>query len=81
MKKFNPALLLGAVTGAALIAAGQPASAELIDGVNKELICKRPKQNENQLKLHSCATFDYGLIPLEPATVPPEPEPVPPYSS
>lgn len=80
MKKFNPALFLGAITGAALIAAGQPASAELIDGVNKELICKRPKQSENQLKLHSCATFEYQLAPPEPEAVP-TPEPTPPYSS
>ena len=73
-KKYYAALLLSAVTGASFIASGQEVRAELIDGVNKEIICKRPKTNERQLKIHSCQTMQYPLAPLAPAgAVVPEP--------
>lgn len=80
-KKLTRALLLSAVTGLALMSP-QNANAELIDGVNKDIICKRPKTTERQLKLHSCATMQYPLAPLAPS-VPTniDPEPIPPYSS
>lgn len=80
-KKYYSMLLLSAVTGATLLASGHEVRAELIDGVNKEIICKRPKQNERQLKLHSCQTMQYPLAPLQQLPVEPAPIPDPPYSS
>ena len=79
-KKLIVAALLSAITGAAMISNAQ---AELIDGVNKDIICKRPKTTERQLKIHSCSTRDYPLAPLAP-TAPaggPTPDPTPPYTS
>lgn len=74
-------ILLGAVAGISLIAGSQEVKAELIDGVNKEIICKRPKTTERQLKLHSCATMQYPLVPFEPQINPDAPPPSGPYSS
>jgi len=79
-RKYS-ALILGAVSGMVFIAAQQEARAELRDGVNKEIICKRPKTNERQLKIHSCQTMQYPLAPLAPTNIQPEPTPTPPYSS
>ena len=62
--KLIVAALLTAISGAAMI---EEANARPIDGVNKDIICKRPKTTERQLKLHSCATLQYGLVPLAPS--------------
>ena len=83
-KKLSGALLLGAVSGLSLITA-QNANASSINGVNNDIICKRPITTERQLKIHSCATSQYPLAPLAPS-VPnigpgPGPDPTPPYSS
>ena len=66
-KKLLVAALLTAISGTAMIAEASKANARPIDGVNKDIICKRPKTTERQLKLHSCATLQYGLVPLAPS--------------
>ena len=74
MSKYY-SLLIGAVTGLTLIN-GQALS----EPIDKEIVCKLPEYTQYPLKLHSCATLQYPLAPLqEPALAPPEP--IPPYTS
>lgn len=81
MKIKHSGSLLGAVTGLTMIAGSTASPASQIEGVNKELVCKRPHQNERQLKIHGCATRNYPEFPLAPVAPSPPSPPSPPYTS
>lgn len=71
--KFDKLRLIGAITGAALLAGAKLGEASTID---EEIICKIPEYQEYPLKIRSCEIMPYRLSPIEP-----EVDPVPPYTS